>query len=303
MKLIYLLLIPLLAFIGLNYRQLYSAWAIHRESSRLEKIAVNSSDEHQNPEPLEDNFDGELSPDFWNFSIINGAGKVSHEDAWHSTAMTLHDGLNINHIPDMEFAQESGDMTHKPAAEQYNNLTLIGGRGFRPTPESDIVLRFSSRANEGFYGTAGVIFQPLGTLGEDGMFAGPFDMFGFSVAGEESSIQGINGGLCYLALNWMPVKVSRLPVDVHSWHIYEIRLQWISRTKWLGSMSVDGKPMCEMSMPAFGSVEVHVWSDNSLVLHRPRRWWEIASSMDLKFQDGGNKEFSLGRIQIFAEAR
>jgi hypothetical protein len=203
----------------------------------------------------------------------------------------------------MEFTQESGDMNNKPAAEQYNNLTLIGGRGFSPTPTSDIVLRFSSRASEGFYGTAGVIFQPLGTLSEDGVFAGPFDMFGFSIAGEESSIQGINGGLCYLALNWMPVNVSPLPVDVHSWHIYEIRLRWMSRTKWLGSMSVDGKPMCEMPMPAFGSLDVHVWSDNSLVLHRPRRFWEIAPSMDLKFQDGGDKEFSLGRIQIFSEAR
>ena len=213
------------------------------------------------------------------------------------------DGLNIHHIPDTEFMQESGDMTHKPAAEQYNNLTLIGGQGFHPTPTSDVVLQFSSRASENFYGTAGVILQPLGTLSEDGVFAGPFDMFGFSIAGEESSIQGINGGLCYLALNWMPVKVSPLPVDVHSWQIYEIRLRWMSRTKWLGSMSVDGKPISEMSLPAFGPIEVHVWSDNSLVLHRPRRWWEIAPSMDLKFQDGGDKEFSLGRIQIFSEAR
>jgi hypothetical protein len=56
-------------------------------------------------------------------------------------------------------------------------------------------------------------------------------------------------------------------------------------------------------MPALGPLEVHVWSDNSLVLHKPRHFWEIASSMDLKFQDGGNKEFSLGYIQIFAEAR
>jgi phosphatidylserine decarboxylase len=63
----------------------------------------------------------------------------------------------------MDFMHESGDMTHQPAAERYNNLTLIGARGFRPTPTSDIVLRFSSRVSENFYGTAGVIFQPLGT--------------------------------------------------------------------------------------------------------------------------------------------
>jgi hypothetical protein len=192
---------------------------------------------------------------------------------------------------------------HKPAAEQYNNLTLIGARGFRPTPISDVVLRFSARVSENFYGTAGVIFQPVGTLQQDGMFVKPFDMFGFSVAGKESSIQGVHGSLCYLALNWMPVRVAALPIEPQSWHIYEIRLQWISKTEWLGTLSVDGTRMCAMTLPAFGPLEVHVWSDNSLVLHRSKRWWEIAPSMDLKFQDGGDKEFSVGHIQILAEAK
>jgi len=308
MKLIYLsllllLLLFLLPFLGLNYRQLYSAFAIHKESRRLERLAVDTAEEYQNPEPLEDGFEEKLSPDFWSFSIINGAGKVSHADTWHAAAMTIQDGLNIHHIPDMEFSQESGGMTRKPAAEQYNNLTLIGGRGFRPTPTSDVVLQFSSRTSENFYGTAGVIFQPLGTLGEDGIFVKPFDMFGFSVAGNESSIQGIKGALCYLALNWMPVKVNALSVDAYSWHDYEIRAHWINKTQWQGVVSIDGDVMCETPMPSFRPVEVHVWSDNSLVLHRPEQWWEISSSMDLKFQDGGNKEYSLGTIRIFAEAR
>jgi hypothetical protein len=56
-------------------------------------------------------------------------------------------------------------------------------------------------------------------------------------------------------------------------------------------------------MPAFGPVEVHVWSDNFLVTTQPRRWWELAPLMDLKFQDGGEKRFELGSIQIFAEPR
>jgi hypothetical protein len=42
---------------------------------------------------------------------------------------------------------------------------------------------------------------------------------------EELSIK-INGPLCYLALNWMPVKVDLLPVDAHTLHEYEIRY-WI----------------------------------------------------------------------------
>jgi hypothetical protein len=101
----------------------------------------------------------------------------------------------------------------------------------------------------------------------------------------------------------MPVKVNALLVDAHLSHNYEIRLRWISKTQWSGAVKVDGQVMCEMNMPAFGPEEVHVWSDNSRVIDRPRRWWEIGPSMDLKFQDGGDKQFHLGNIQIFAEAR
>jgi hypothetical protein len=58
-----------------------------------------------------------------------------------------------------------------------------------------------------------------------------------------------------------------------------------------------------MTMPAFGPLEVHVWSDNFHVIDQPRRWWELAPSLDLKFQDGGEKQFLLGMIQISKEAR
>lgn len=305
MKTVYILLLPivvLLVLIGLNYRQIISAWMIRVETNRLEKSALDALEEFSNPAPLEDKFQGELSPDLWNFSNINGGGEVSHDDAWHAAAMTFEDGLAINHVPDTEFENESSQ-SRQPAAERYNNITLIGASGFRPTPSSDVVLKFSARTSENFYGTAGVIFQPVGTLQQNGFFASPFDMFGFSVVGEESSIQGFNGALCYLALNWLPVRVNALPVDARSVHQYEIRLRWISKTEWLGLVSVDGISHCEMLMPAFGPIEVHVWSDNALVLSKPQRWWEIAPSMDLKFQNGGNKEFSLGFIQVFAESR
>jgi len=305
MKTVYILLLPiivLLLIIGLNYRQIISAWMIRSESNRLEKSAMDASKEYSNPAPLEDTFQGELSPDFWNFSIINGSGKVSHETAWHAAALTVEDGLAINHVPDTEFDHESSQ-SHQPASERYNNVTLIGASGFRPTPSSDVVLKFSAKTSENFYGTAGVIFQPVGTLQPDGIFAKPFDMFGFSVAGKESSVMGVNGPFCYLALNWLPVKVNALSVDVHSLHQYEIRLRWISKTQWLGLVSVDGVAQCEIPMPAFGPVEVHVWSDNALVNSTPRRWWEIAPAMDLSFQNGGDKEFALGFIQVFVEAR
>lgn len=305
MKTVYILLLPiivLLVLIGLNYRQIISAWMIRSETNRLEKSAVNATDEYSNPAPLEDKFQGELSPDFWKFSIINGGGEVSHETVWHAAAMTFEDGMTINHVLDTEFDDESSQ-SRQPAAERYNNLTLIGGSGFRPTPSSDVVLKFSAKVSEEFYGTAGVIFQPVGTLQPDGVFAKPFDMFGFSIAGKESSVMGVNGPFCYLALNWLPVKVNALSVEVHSPHQYEIRLHWVSNTQWLGSVSVDGVAQCEIPMPAFGPVEVHVWSDNALVLSTPRRWWEIAPAMDLKFQNAGDKEFALGFIQVFVESR
>ncbi len=54
-------------------------------------------------------------------------------------------------------------------------------------------------------------------------------------------------------------------------------------------------------MPPFGPVEVHVWSDNALALHRPRRWWEIGPTLSLKYQDGGDKQFHVGMIQIFED--
>jgi hypothetical protein len=303
MKNIYVLLsVAVLLFLGLNYRQLYSVVVIQSESRRLTSLASSSLDEYQNPNSLTESFDGGLSSRFWKFSVIDGGGKVSNKSAWHSASMTFDHGLTINHVPDPQFKNESVRLT-PPAAEQYTNVALIGGSGFQPTASNDVVLRFSSRVSDPFYGTAGVIFQPTGTLRKDGWVVKPFDMFGFSVAGAESSIQGVNGPFCYLALNWIPVKANALPADASAWHDYEIRLRWISKTEWLGTVKVDQTATCQISMPAFGPVEVQVWSDNSLVIYRPRRWWEIAPSTDLKFQDGGEKQFYLRTIQISAEAR
>jgi len=298
-----LLLLKLILFLGLNYRQLYSAWAIRSETKRLTNLAENASDGFQNPAPIEDRFEGKLCPHFWKFTIINGNGKVSNEAAWHSAAMTFGDGLTISHFPDAAFESESANPMHTPAAGRYNNVSLISDNSFHPLPSGDVVLKFSTRASENFYGTAGVIFQPVGTLQDDGLFMKPFDMFGFSIAGRESSIKGINGPLCYLALNWMPVKVDPLYVDARTLHEYEIRLRWMSKTEWLGIVKVDNAVMCEMPMPSFGPVEIHVWSDNFHVPNTPRRWWEIAPAMDLKFLDGGDKQFHLETIQIFEEAR
>lgn len=297
------ILLPLMLLVGLNYRQLYSAWAIRSERKRLITLAENAPNGFQNPALMVDCFDGKLCPHFWKFSIINGNGKVSKESAWHSAAMTFGDGLTISHFFDTEFESESANPMHTPAAGRYNNVSLISKDSFHPTPSNDVVLKFSTQVSDNFYGTAGVIFQPVGTLQEDGLFVKPFDMFGFSIAGGESSIKGINGPLCYLALNWIPVRVDPLHVDVHTLHAYEIRLNWISKAEWLGIVKVDNVVMCEMPMPSFGPVEIHVWSDNFHVVSTPRRWWEIAPAMDLKFLNGGGKQFHLETIQISEGSR
>jgi len=108
---------------------------------------------------------------------------------------------------------------------------------------------------------------------------------------------------CYAFLAPNRNKSGLVQPSVNSLHQYETRLRWISKTQWLGLVSVDGVKQCEIRMPPFGPLEVHVWSDNALVLSTPQRWWEIAPAMDLKFQNSGDKEFALGFIQVFAEPR
>lgn len=303
MKFIALVLMPIILFLGLNYRQLCSAWAVRSETQRLTKLAEDMPPEFQNPAPLEDRLNNRLSTNFWDFSIINGAGTVSSADAWHSASMIIDDQLTIQHVSDAAFKEESANPMHLPAAEQYNNVTLIGGSGFRPTKSRDVILRFSLRLSDNFYGTAGVIFQPEDTLQNDGVFVRPLDMFGFSFIGEESSVNGANGPVCYLALNWVPVEVQPIDINPQSMHTYEIRLHWINQAEWMGIITIGEEEHCRISMPAFGPVEVHVWSDNALVTHRPRHWWEIAPPMGLSFQDGGEKQLHLDRIQVFEQKR
>lgn len=303
LKIILFLLALLLLWLGLNYRQIIAYGTIWNETTRLQEQALHLPSDFQNPAPEQDLFDGHLSPDFWKFTSINGAGQVSNEFSWHAAAITFGHNILLQHFPDPDFPNENADLFQSPAADQYNNVTLIGGSGFRPTSTEDVVLKFTSRVSEDYYGSAGVIFQPEDTLRNDGTFTKPFDMFGFAVMGDESDVMNVSGAICYLALNWTPVYVQSLNVDAHTWYEYTIRLHWINATTWLGTVSVDGEEMCHMSLPAFGPLEVQVWSDNALVTTHSRRWWEIAPSLEMGFQNGGTKQFELGSIQIFAEAR
>lgn len=291
-------------FVASNYRQLYSWWVVRQETKRLaDQTLIASSNSHKTIW-LEDDFHEGLSEDVWKLVLINGAGKVSNGTSWHATALNISNGLTISHFPDPDFANESSNMWQSPAAEQYNNITLITKGGFFPTPTKDIVLSFSMRASANFWGTAGVIFQLQDTIGKDGVFRKPFNMFGVSVVGRESSVLGHNGSLCYLALNWLPTCIESMEVDTHAWRNYEICLRWISATEWVGIVLVDGEQACPaVCMPALGPLEVHIWADNYLPISQPRRWWQIGPSMDLKFQDGGEKQFMIKTLRLSDEPR
>jgi hypothetical protein len=40
-----------------------------------------------------------------------------------------------------------------------------------------------------------------------------------------------------------------------------------------------------------------------LVSTQPQHWWQIAPVLELGFQNGGEKEFSLDELRIFEEMR
>jgi hypothetical protein len=137
LPILFLLLALLLLWLGLNYRQIIAHGTIWNETTRLHAQALHFPTDFQNPAPEQDLFDGGLSSELWKFTTINGAGRVSNEPAWHAAAMTVENGLSLQHFPDPDFQNENTDMFQSPAADQYNNVTLVGGSGFRPTPTED----------------------------------------------------------------------------------------------------------------------------------------------------------------------
>ena len=55
-KIMILFLAPLIALLFLNFRQVYSRWAVWSETNRLTELAESAPDGYQNPAPLEDRF-------------------------------------------------------------------------------------------------------------------------------------------------------------------------------------------------------------------------------------------------------
>ena len=61
--------------------------------------------------------------------------------------------------------------------------------------------------------------------------------------------------------------------------------------------------MFAVFMPALGPLEVHLWSDSYCLVSKPQQWWQLGPSMDLKFQDGGEKQFMIRNMRLSDETR
>lgn len=264
-----------------------------QESARLARR--NWDRLYINPAAQTDDFRNGLGP-AWAFDVINGAGMVGHGPNFHNTTIsaTADTGLLISQQPDP-------DVPNRPHSEQYNNATLIGFQGFQPTPAEDVLYQASIQVSDNFFGSAGMMVQPLGTLNPDGSFVGPFEngafsLIGFCFLGPESSLLGQSGVTTEKVINWWPVQVQGLAdVDIHKMHTYTLRLHWVDETTWVGIASVDGRVLSMMEMPPFGPLELHIWSDN----YRFATAWTGVPSVS--FQGGPEKWIRFGAISAWTE--
>ena len=89
-----------IAWAALNIQQLISRWTVSNETRQLEKRAAYSPEDVENPEVLTDDFEEGLSTEFWDFTIINGAGQASNETTWHAVEMEIDHELILRHTSD-----------------------------------------------------------------------------------------------------------------------------------------------------------------------------------------------------------
>jgi hypothetical protein len=256
------LLVTLTAIFGERLSGKFMAW---QETRRL--YAAGADPQHINPPAQSDDFNETLLAPVWKFNTINGDGKIGHAPAFHNTTVLLHDGgLTITQNFDPDFEHEKPGRG-KPAGQRYNNASLIGFQGYQPIPGQDVLFESKIQLSDNFYGSAGFVIQPQGTLLADGTFHGRFNnevfsMFGIGFIGPESNMHGKNGTTLERVINWWPEDVEELNVDMHKLHTYLLRLHWVDAQTWLGTISVDGQQLSSMSMPPLGPLEVHIWGDN-----------------------------------------
>src|SRR5574341_2033709 len=275
-----IVLIPILfilVFMAINYQALFGLLGAQLEAWRLRENAAGRIVLH-NPPDATDSFDNVLS-DVWKTHVINGSGMVHPGPEFSSAKFEVKDGSLFMYL------HKDPDFENKPTSKRYNNVALIGFRGYSPAPDRDIVARALMQAGPGFFGTAGIVFEPVHTLQQDGSFKpkAAFNMFGASIIGPESEIYGNSGAVCSLAVNWWPSASSLGDINIYKPHTYEIRLKWLSERSWLGIISVDGTERCRMELPPFGPVELQIWSDGYWLSTSP--WWKLHTPR-ISFQNG-----------------
>ena len=232
----------------------FMAW---QENQRL--IERGADPQHINPPAQRDDFSNGIGRP-WAFNIINGGSQIGRAPKFHNTTVSIEHGLVIAQHFDADFARET-------PGQHYNNATLIGFQDYQPTPVEDVLFQARMQVSPNFYGSAGMMVQPRGTILADGSFLGPFKnqaftLFGVCFLGPESNLLGHTGVTIQKNINWWPEEVQGLEVEMRESHTYTLRLHWVDEKSWLGTTSVDGQVVSSMSLPPLGPVEVHIWGDN-----------------------------------------
>jgi hypothetical protein len=281
----------LFVFITVNYQAILGPLGAKVETWRL-RTKASGMVTLDNPPDAADSFDRTLS-DVWETRVINGSGMVDAGPEFSSGKYEIKDGSLFFHL------KNDPDFESKPVSKRYNNVALIGFRGYSPAPDRDIVALATMQAGPGFFGTAGIVFEPIHTLQQDGSFkpSAPFNMFGASIIGSESNVYGHSGAVCSMALNWWPSASSMRDVDIYQPNTYEVRLKWLSEHSWLGIVSVGGTERCRMEVPPFGPVELQIWSDGYLLSTAP--WWKLHLPQ-LGLQNG-EKYFRFDSVEVRTE--
>jgi hypothetical protein len=281
----------ILAFLAMNYQTILGLAGAKVETWRLRSNAARGTT-LRNPPDTADFFVDGLS-NVWATQVINGSGKVDSGPEFGSGKFEVRDGSLYMYL------RRDHDFESKPASERYNNVALIGFRGYSPTPGRDIVATTNMQAGPGFFGSAGIVFEPVHTLQQDGSFKmnAPFNMFGVSILGPESELNGQTGAICSLAVNWWPTAADLGAINIYELHTYEVRLRWLTERSWLGIISVDGVESCRMELPPFGPVELQIWSDSYHLSTGP--WWKLHRPVIA--QQNGEKFFRFDAVEVRSE--
>ena len=244
-----IILIPSLfifVFITINYQALLGVFGAKLETWKLRQNTPGRII-GDNPPNAADFFQDNLS-EAWETRVINGSGSVNSGLEFGAGKFELRDGSLLMYL------RKDLDFENKPPSKRYNNVALIGFRGYSPAPGRVLWREQTCRRASAFSELLGLSlnrFIPYSkTAPSRRMHRSTCLVLPLSV--RKSDIYGYSGAVCSLALNWWPSASSLGNIDIYELHTYEVRLQWQSERSWIGIISVDGAERCRMELPPFG---------------------------------------------------